>query len=156
MNDEGYWWMVTIGQLCKELNNYFYRERFEGRYVVENGVINLSELESNGSIQINQYFMINGSVFNDGVYQYPTTNLEDETFNGVIRTMAVPKDVRDLLSEINTWITKYSDDKNIDSPYDSESFQGYSYTKGNNNSDGTDNGSWQQHFMNRMNKWRKI
>ena len=61
--------------ICAELRNWF---------VVPNGVHIQAYTISGGSIapldflQEGQYFRIIGSVFNDGVYQYPAADLTDE------------------------------------------------------------------------------
>lgn len=155
--------MITLTELCRELNNYFDDARYFGNYTVTNGVIDLSEFVADGSLQVGQYFRIAGSIFNDGVYQYTSEldTLTDENIHGVIWTMRVPKDVFTLLDEINAWIAKYSaSDEHSDSPYQSESFGGYSYSKstGNSSSSGSsaDLGTWQNAFRSRLNKWRKI
>ena len=155
--------MITLTELCKELNNYFEDARYFGNYTVSGGVIELSELIADGSLQLGQYFRIAGSIFNDGVYQYTTelNTLVDENIHGVIWTMRVPKEVLGLLADINAWIAKYSaSDEHSDSPYQSESFGGYSYSKssGNSSSNGSaaDVGTWQNAFRSRLNKWRKI
>ena len=97
-----------------------------------------------------------GSVFNDGVYQNTDLlELTDETFTGAIWLMAIPKYVIDLASEISEWITKYND--TISSPFQSESFGGYSYTKANGGSDsGSSVPTWQSVFTSQLNVWRKI
>ena len=105
---------MKIADLCKELNNWFDLERHFGKFVISDGTISID------SLQDGQYFRIMGSVFNDGVYQYPATDLHDETFDGAVWAMAIPQDVLELLSSINDWISKYSDV--LDSPFSSESF----------------------------------
>lgn len=107
-------------------------------------------------IQDNQYFRIVGSVFNDGVHQY-TSELEltDETFTGAIWLMAIPKDVIDLATEISDWKEKYAD--TVNSPFQSESFGGYSYSKASGgSSSGSSGPTWQSVFAKRLNEWRKI
>ena len=134
-------------ELCLELNNFFEYARYIGNITIENGNVQTDLLQDG------QYFRIVGSVFNDGVYQYPTTDLHDETYYGGLWAMAVPKDVIALAEEIKDWQTKYGGVDNM-SPYQSESFGGYSYTKAS----GSDGGSagWKDIFKGRLNKWRKL
>jgi len=107
-------------------------------------------------LQDGQYFRIVGSVFNDGVYQYPATGLTDETFDGAIWAMAIPSEVIALASDIEAWKEKYqSIDSPAMSPYNSESFGGYSYSKSSGGSDDL-SGTWQGAFADRLNHWRKI
>jgi hypothetical protein len=144
-----------LTELCKEIKNWFDKERYFGTFVVEDGV-----LTGNFSLQEGQYFRIVGSVFNDGVYQYPATELVDETFDGAIWAMAVPSEVIALAKEIKEWADKYLGvDSAAMSPFNSESFGGYSYSKsgGSSSSGNVDlSGTWQGAFADRLNHWRKI
>ena len=86
-----------LTEICAELRNWF---------VVPNGVHIQTYTISGGSIapldflQEGQYFRIIGSVFNDGVHQYPASDLTDETFHGAVWSMAIPPSVIDLAAEI--------------------------------------------------------
>ena len=102
-------------------------------------------------MQEGQYFRIIGSVFNDGVHQYPASDLTDEVFNGAIWAMAVPPSVIDLSAEIEEY---NKSDSGKSSPYTSESFGGYSYTKATD-ANGAPIG-WQKAFASRLSKWRKL
>lgn len=144
---------MELADLCKELNNWFVRSRYFGTFTIKNGVIDLSDMTFDGSLQKGQYFRIVGSVFNDGVYQYPASDLKDEVFEGAIWAMAVPPAVIALNSTISAWTTDHG--KEIDSPYQSESFGGYSYTK-SGSGDSAGNLTWQGHFKHDLDKWRKI
>ncbi len=137
-----------LEQVLRHLNNWFLVEIHEGTFTVENGSIALPFL------QTNQYFRICGSVFNDGLHQYPSTDLTDETFTGTVWSLAVPKAVVTLSEDIASWQEKNGEA--VASPYQSESFGGYSYTKRSAGSDsGTLNG-WQDAFRGRLNDWRKL
>ncbi len=137
-----------LEQVLRHLNNWFFVEIHEGTFTVENGSITLPFLRTN------QYFRICGSVFNDGLHQYPLTDLTDETFTGTVWALAVPKAVVTLSEDIASWQEKNGEA--VASPYQSESFGGYSYTKRSAGSDsGTLNG-WQDAFRGRLNDWRKL
>jgi hypothetical protein len=140
---------MKMADLCAELRNYFDYERSFGIFEIKNGSLVVNDLR-NG-----QYFRIIGSVFNDGVYQYPETHLTDEIFNGAVWYMAVPPDVTTLVSEMNAWEQQYS--TVLSSPFNSESVDGYSYTKASSGSsagsDGTPNAL--AHFADRLKHWRK-
>lgn len=142
-----------LTELCQELRNWFVRKKYFGTFTIESGEIALPD----GSLQDGQFFRIIGSLFNDGVHKYGVDDLTDEAFEGAIWSMAVPPAVVDLSERIDEWITKYGD--SVSSPYSSESFGGYSYTKaagssgrGNANSGPT----WQSTFAGELNRWRKI
>lgn len=137
-----------LEQVLRHLNNWFLVEIHEGTFAVENGSITLPFLLTN------QYFRIVGSVFNDGLHQYPAADLTDETFTGTVWALAVPKAVVTLFEDIAFWQEKNGEA--VASPYQSESFGGYSYTKRSAGSDsGTLNG-WQDAFRGRLNDWRKL
>ena len=135
-----------LTELCAELRNYFVVEIHEGRFTINGGKIAPLDF-----IQENQYFRIVGSVFNDGVYQYPAASLTDEVFEGAVWSMAVPPSVVDLAAEIK----KYNEsDEAKPSAYTSESFGGYSYTKATD-----ENGApmgWKKVFASRLNKYRRM
>ena len=143
---------MTIADLCAEIRNYFEKSKVFGKFRIEDGVLDFSD------IQTGQFFRIVGSVFNDGVYVYPASGLVDEEFDGAVWLMAVPPAVLDLLEEINEWLTDPKIIEAMSRPYQSESFGGYSYTKASGGSNGVGDGSisWQSHFAARLNRWRKI
>ena len=118
-----------------------------GTFTIEGGGITLPFLLTN------QYFRIVGSVFNDGLHQYPAVDLTDETFTGSVWALAVPKAVIDLADEIQKWQEK-NGEASV-SPYQSESFGGYSYSKA---TDAETGGAvtWQSAFKQQLSAWRKI
>ena len=124
------------------LNNWFVVGRYDDTYTIENGKLTLPFLV-NG-----QYFRIVGSLFNDGVYQYPA-ELTDETFDGSVWAMAIPKALLSTVDEITAWTAKNGDS----GPYTSESFGGYSYSKATN-SKGLAVG-WRDVFAAQLSSWKK-
>lgn len=142
----------ALNRLCNELNNFFPRQKIGGKFTIQNNTIELPFLQSG------QYYRIVGSVFNDGVHQYPSSDLKDEIFTGYIWSMAVPEAVIDLASEVDNWITKYAgtDSPNM-SPYSSESFNNYSYSKDSGVSeDGSANNTWQTVFSGSLKPYRRL
>ena len=138
-----------IETLMRHVNNWFVAERHFGEFTIADGTISLDFLQ-NG-----QYFRIVGSIFNDGVYKYGGISpLTDETFTGEIWALAVPKAFIELAENIKNWNDKYEEQAN--SPYSSESFGGYSYSKGTASADGEGGSSWRSVFKSELNKWRKI
>ena len=140
-----------LEQILDYIHNYFERDIVDGSFTISDGSAVLDFLQDG------QYFRIYGSVFNDGVYRYPANDLTDETFTGQIWAMAVPPAVIALVDEITAWIDKYGDAMN--SPYQSESFGGYSYSKGsgqNSSNNSSNPADWRVVFGSRLNHWRKI
>ena len=143
-----------LTELCQDLHNWFDRERHTGTFTIENGNITADFLKEG------QYFRIMGSIFSDGVHQYPTAGLHDEIFEGAVWALAIPQPVIKLAEEISVWREKYeAADSAAMSPFSSESFGGYSYSKsgtGNVQNGGTTGGSWVTAFASRLNMWRKL
>ena len=146
---------MTLSELCRELKNWFTTAEYHDTFTIRNGQINLSDMVADGSLQDGQYFRIVGSFFNDGVYQYPASDLDDETFCGAVWAMAVPKEIITLLSDINEWQATYASE--INKPYQSESFGGYSYSLKGSLSGGSSGITepWKAQFSSRLNRWRK-
>ena len=145
-----------LDQICAHIHNWFCDESDirSGTWTIANGAIDLSGIVLEG-----QYFRIAGSVFNDGVHQYPASDLVAETFTGEIWPMKVPGAVMLLAAEIETWQAKYG--AAMASPFQSESVIGvYSYTKqgGNTHINGVaaEAAGWQSAFKSRLNPWRKL
>ena len=124
------------------LNNWFVMGRYDDTYTIEDGGITLPFLVDG------QYFRIVGSLFNDGVYQYPA-ELTDETFYGSVWALAIPKALLSTVEEITAWTAKNGDS----GPYTSESFGGYSYSKATN-SKGLAVG-WRDVFAAQLAPWKK-
>ena len=129
-------------ELCAEVRNWFVSETHNGTFTVKDGNMPLDFLQDG------QYFRILGSVYNDGVYQYPAV-LTDEVFEGQIWAMRVPPAFIALSGEIDEYIAK-----NAESPYTSESFGDYSYTKATGESGAPL--TWREAFASRLNAWRKL
>ena len=137
-----------LTEICAELRNWFVVPdgAHIGTYTISGGSIAPLDF-----LQEGQYFRIVGSVFNDGVYQYPDTSLTDEVFEGAVWAMAVPPTLIALAAEIKAY---NESDAGKPSPFTSESFGGYAYTKATD-ANGAPIG-WQKAFASRLNKWRKL
>ena len=142
-----------LTELCQELYNWFEREKRSGSFRIVDGTLEVDFLLPG------QYFRVMGSIFNDGVHQYGTDTLNDEDFTGSVWSLAIPDAVIKLAEDIAAWRAKYeASDSTAMSPYMSESFGGYSYSKGSAISDTGTGGatSWRTSFASRMNAWRKV
>lgn len=145
-----------LTEICHDINNWFETEQPE---YMDTFTISGGQLDIADKIQLDQYYRIRGSVFNDGVYLHDgKETLKDETFVGTVNLMAVPAEFLSLVDEITAWQKKYGGvDSEAMSPFNSESFGGYSYTKSSGN--GSNNNAkttWQSAFAPRLNKWRKV
>jgi len=146
-----------LGEVCAELKNFFAYEddKHIGDWKIENG-----EITSPFDIPTD-YIRIIGSRLNDGVHERGENGFEltDEEFHGAIWVMSPPSDFLALVAEISEWQNKNgSADSTNMSPFQSESFGGYSYSKG---SGGSSTGSssvptWQGQYASRLNIYRRI
>ena len=151
-----------ISEICAELRNYFLRDYANpeqyihyGSFVIANG-----EMQNLPFLKVGQFYRIVGSTFNDGVHKYgpnhraseDSETLTDEEFEGAIWEMFVPKEIVGLSEEIQNWISNNADA--INSPYQSESFGGYSYTKAVAGT-GRVSTDWQSHFAAKLDRWRR-
>ena len=144
-----------LTEICNYLKNWFSDERYIGDIQIRNGLIFCNEKKVD--IAEGQYFRIIGSVASDAVYKYGEAELSDETFIGAVWLMRVPVDVINLAGEIAAWVEKYGGvDSAAMSPYNSESFGGYSYSK-SSGGDGSDSASsWESVFKARLARYKKI
>jgi len=152
---------MTLNEVCLEVNNFFNREQpiFIGDFRISEGKITHTDFLS--KIKENQYFRVVGSVFNDGVFKYTQElNLQDEDFHGALWLMAVPKDFLDLVEEISAWQTANGSATSAAmSPFQSESFGGYSYSKSSGGSSANGSSSvptWQNQYASRLKPYRRI
>lgn len=156
-----------LTELCEYLRNWFCEDQDKhiGTITITGGAITARDdlIFSDTVIEpvAGQYFRIVGSIFNDGVHQYPDEDMVDETFEGAVWLMRVPPAVIALAEEIAAWKGKYMVlGSQYMSPYNSESFAGYSYSKSGSGAGASANGSglsgWQAVFADRLNLWRKI
>ena len=138
-----------LEQVLMNIRNWFPVKGgiYSGTFTIKDGGITLPFLADG------QYFRICGSVFNDGLHQYNVLDLTDETFTGTIWALSIPQPVIDLANEIQEWQDKNADA--LSSPYSSESFGGYSYSKATNSETGGAE-TWQSHFKQQLSAWRKI
>lgn len=148
-----------IGEICAEIKNYFvYKNDIHiGDWVISNGQISpILDLPTD-------YIRIVGSRLNDGVHKVSDLNLVDESFHGGIWIMSPPKDFLALVDEIASWqeVNGTVSSANM-SPFQSESFGGYTYSKGMNYGNSRGNASssgtvtWQSIYASRLNRYRRI
>lgn len=152
--------MLTVNEMmtemCQDLRNWFDRGQYPGRYVISGGAFTAPFLADG------QYYRIVGSIFNDGIHRYgheEATELTDEAFEGSVWALAIPRQFVADAEEIVAWRGKYDTaDSAAMSPYMSESFGGYSYSKGGGNSGSENSGGtgWQKAFRSKLNMWRKL
>lgn len=154
---------MMLTEICQYLRNWFTRAKYFGEFEIVDGELqgrfdNGAEFSAINLLD-GQYYRIIGSVLNDGVHRHPADDLKDEVFSGAVWSMAVPPAVLEIAEQIGEWQNTYGKtDGQMLSPYSSESFGGYSYTKasGSSASDSAGGVTWASVFGARLAPWRKI
>lgn len=149
-----------LTEICAEIKNYFTYcdDRHNGDFAIVDG-----QIVPSIDIQTD-YIRIIGSRFNNGVHKRGENgfDLVDEgNFHGSIWIMSPPNDFLALVGEIETWQEMNGKaDSQAMSPYQSESFGGYSYSKSSGRSSESGSGSsvptWQSQYASRLNLYRRI
>lgn len=139
-----------LTEICQEIKNWFVyddSDKHLDTFTIEGGAITPSFDLIEGT-----YFRVIGSRFNDGVWQYGVETLTDETFDGAVWIMSIPPSFISLVEKIEVW--QEANGTTLNSPFTSESFGGYSYSK-QTTSDGSAY-TWRNAFKSDLNRWRKI
>lgn len=145
-----------LTEICTELRNFFCSSSdiHIGNYTISEGRLSPPVRMENG-----QYYRIVGSVFNDGVHRSDDVLQDESAFTGGVWLMRIPQDFLQLVAEMEAWQDKYGgvDSPNM-SPYSSESFGGYTYSKaqGYAGSGGGMLNTVISVFGDRLRKYRKI
>lgn len=149
---------MILTEICAYLRNYFRPVKHSGNFEITSGKISGTDF-----LKEKQYFRITGSVLNDGVYSNvpeDLSTLQDEKFSGEIWAMSIPPEFLKLCEDIQAWRLKNENPESVNmSPYTSESFGGYSYSKTNSRAGEQNSGNavtWHGQFAGRLNIWRKI
>lgn len=150
-----------LTQICQYLRNWFSANepKLVGTFVISADGVTFNGADITDYLKTGQYIRIIGSTFNDGVHLLSDGELTPETFTGAIWGMAIPPAVLEVAEEIKAWQEKYGgvNSENM-SPFASESFGGYSYSKaqGYASTGGGMLTSWQALYDARLAPWRKI
>jgi len=151
-----------LQEIMEYIHNYFVPiSAKEVTYTISGGAISPAFDAEEGD-----RFLVCGSRRNDGVYTFhangikndddtEAAGLRDETFAGTIRVCSVPPALLTLSGEISQWVE--SNSAQLNSPMQSESFNGYSYTlkSGNGGSGGSGPLTWRDQFGKSLERWRR-
>ena len=163
-----------LQQVMESINNYFVPISAKlVTYTIADGKISPDFGAEDGD-----RFLICGSRRNDGIYTWhadvignddderiPPVNpggqetikaagLRDETFAGTIRVCSVPPALLALSGEISSWVAAYGAQMN--SPLQSETFNGYSYTvKSGGANGGNGPWTWRDQFKAQLDRYRR-
>jgi len=143
-----------LTEICAEIRNYFSlrEDKILGEFAVVDGAITPSVDLDDG-----QYYRIIGSVHNDGVHSDVDTLIDEGYFRGAVWKMRVPQTVIELSNDIAAWQAENGSAQSANmSPFSSESFGGYSYTKGSRANGESVAVTWQEMFRERLNPYRRV
>lgn len=148
-----------LGAICAEIKNYFTWEgdkHFGDWAIVEGAIVPSFDIPTD-------YIRIVGSHRNDGVHKRGEDGwglIDEDKFSGAIWVMSPPADFLALVAEIEAWQAKNGGvDSQAMSPFNSESFGGYSYSKstGGSSSGGSASATnWIGAYAGRLNIYRRI
>lgn len=147
-----------LTEICGYLKNWFENTVLLDTFTISDNVITRSDGSTVSFFGCN-YFRVVGSKpsINDGIYPVNKFTLQDDTFRGGIWMMAVPADLLTLEADIEAWCEKYAGaDSPAMSPFNSESFGGYSYSKSGGSSANGAGASWENAFAARLARFRKL
>lgn len=140
---------VSLYEVLLYLRNFFPGERWKlNEEPIQAGGVELPGLEEG------DYYLVEGSRRNDGLHIYGAGDLVGDELTGYITECRIPAALVAIHEEINYWQQQNADA--VTSPYQSESFGGYSYTKANGNGGSEAATNWQTAFSSRLRIWRKI
>lgn len=141
---------VLIAQdVMEQINNWFPIAKKSGTFTVKDGSLDMTGAPG---IMNGQYFRVIGSAMNDGLHIFPDTGMVDETFEGEIWSLAVPKTFAKVCEDMQAWLEKHPVTA---SGYTSESFGGYSYSVPTNPQTGQA-ASVMDVFKSSLNRWRRL
>lgn len=156
---------VTLERVLSHIHNWFTRETLSlsGCEVV-GGQLPASVAER---IPDGAWYRIEGSYLNDGLHLRGEVDegLTDESIDGTLSVLSVPRALLTVVDEITDWIDATSEarSKAASSPYQSESFGGYTYsmrsdlTGGSSGSSGNGGlNGWQAAFRSDLNPYRRL
>lgn len=133
-----------LTKICAYLKNYFDYERHIGTIQIADGVITC-----NGErIETGQHFALFRDRFVLGVYQ-AGDEIENKTFDGAIWLMDIPDGVKAADEWAEAWEAE-NGSAQANGPFQSESFGGYSYSKGTGANGGVGSSVFDQAQMKAM------
>lgn len=150
---------MLLNTVCAEIKNYFTFEKDKhiGDFAIVDGLITPSfDIPTD-------YIRIVGSHLNDGVHKRGESGfslIDEGEFHGAVWVMSPPADFLELIAKMEAWEAKYCNiDSQAMSPFNSESFGGYSYSKsGGGSGSGSSSGAADAIglFARQLNPYRRI
>lgn len=139
---------VSVETVMRYINNFFEVCEYHGEFAIEDHKLQLPDEMPTGT-----FIAVKGSLFNDGVHRLELTHRfnTDETFNGVVYVLHPPESFLAICSEIAEY-----DEKNPTGSFVSESFGGYSYSRGSGSAETGTASTWQQAYTVALRPYRRM
>lgn len=136
---------MTVPELCALTHNFFdgADDPIAGAFTFEPDTVPAGVIPG-------QYFLVCGSIFNDGVHKAGESDLTAETFNGTVQPMRVPPAFVELAQKITDYDAKLPSG----GLYVSQSFNGWSGTMATGSDGQPVDGV--AHYRREINQWRKL
>lgn len=159
---------VALEKVLDHIHNWFTRDILSvpGCEVVDGQL----PASVTSSMVDGQWYRVQGSYLNDGLYQYreeypegESSGLVDETFDGTVSLLAIPRTVLEVADGVAEWVAARREAmaKVASGPYQSESFSDYSYTirsdlAGGSSGSGDGLSGWQAEYRSDLNPYRRL
>lgn len=143
---------AMLGAVLACINNRFAGEPVRGRWSVSTAGEIVPASGQDLPLASGQWCVIAGSALNDGLHQCGAGGLSPEDFDGTVTPLRIPRDLLDLVGEIEAWQDAHGA---AAGPYASESFGGYSYSRATDPATGMPM-TWEAAFRSRLSRWRKL
>lgn len=136
---------MTVPELCAYTHNFFDRadDPIAGEFAFEPDTVPAWVVPG-------QYFLVCGSIFNDGVHKAGDGDLTAETFTGTVQPMRVPP----AFVELARKITEYDAALPGGGLYANQSFAGWSGTLATGSDGLPADGATR--YRKEINRWRKL
>ena len=138
---------VNVEAVMRYVNNFFEVSQYDGEFTITDHRLVLPE-----DLPVGTFIAIRGSLFNDGVHKIDLLHrFEDETFSGVVYILHPPESFLAICAEIEDYEAKTPTGSFV-----SESFGGYSYSRGSGSSETGTASPWQQAFAIALRPYRRM
>lgn len=139
---------VNVEAVMRYCNNFFEVSYYEGEFRIEDHRLILPD-----ELPADTFIAVQGSLFSDGVHRLDLLHQfsADETFTGRVYILHPPESFLKLCEEVAAY-----DEKNPTGAFVSESFGGYSYSRGAGSSATGTASPWQQAFAISLRPYRRM
>ena len=135
----------TVAAVMRHVNNFFLREAVEGVFTISGDGVLSPSVDA-------PFIAVTGSAWHDGLYNSASDMKTDhkETFEGTVWALSPPAQFLDLCKEIEAYEAKNPTGAPV-----SESFGGYSYSRGTSGQSGCAI-TWREAFAEALRPYKRM